>query len=126
MQRARSGHAEVEPAALVVIGIDENLKPIGVGALIAPRQASDNRIRVRVVESSADVQRRVVIRDVDDRAFARRGPFHRIALGKSGNPLGRLPERLTQQAIDGHGLAAVQANGANLRRRDGWCRRRRW
>jgi hypothetical protein len=96
---------EVEAAALVVIGVDVDLEAVGAGTLIAARQTRDDRVRMRVVEPGADVERRVVVRDVDDGALGRHRPLVGIPLRKPGEPLGSLPERFAQQTVDRDGLA---------------------
>ncbi len=100
VQRPGGADAEVETAALVVIRIDEDLEAVGIRALIAPGEPGDDGIGMRVVQPRADVERGVVVGDVDDGALRRDGALGRIALHEARDALRGLPERLPQLAID--------------------------
>ena len=79
---------------------------------------------MRVVQPRPDIQRRVIVRDVNDGALAGRGTLGGVALRESRYAVGSLPQGLAEDAVDGDGLAAAQANRAHQLRR-GQRRRRR-
>ena len=69
---------------------------------------------MRIVEPRADVERRVVVGDVDDRAFTRHGSLNGIALGEAGDAFRSSPQRFIEAAIDIDRLAAAEPYGTQL------------
>ena len=103
-----------------MIGVDVDLEAVGVCALIATGQTRHDRIGMRVVQPCADVQRRVVVRDVDDGTLRWHRPLRRVTLGKARDPFRCPPERFIERAVDADGLAAGEPNRAQLLRRGRW------
>ena len=89
IQRPGSTHAEIETAALVVIRIDVDLETIGIRALIAPGQPGDDGIGVCVIQARADIQRGIVVGEVDHGTLSGDGAFGGIALYKTRDALRR-------------------------------------
>ena len=89
-----------------MIGVDENLESVGAGPLVTASEPRDDRIGMRVVELRADIERSVIIGDVDDGTLTRHGTLIGVTLRKTCDPLSGPPQRLVEHAINGDRLPA--------------------
>ncbi len=103
-EHARRVDGEVVAAAPVVERIEEQDEAVAGHALVAPAQARDDRVGVRVPHPRPDVERVVVVGDAHFGALGRRLAFVLIGLEPAGHGWRLLPDRLVELAVHVHRL----------------------
>ncbi len=92
---------------MVVVGVDQNVDPVGEGLLISPCELTCDAVGLRVECPEGDEERLRPVEDSDLRRLRRGVTLARLELNEVGRDRGALPGRLVDATID-LGLRADQ------------------
>ncbi len=86
---------------MVVMRIQVDCEPIGIRVfVIAAREAPLDLLRIAVVQTGADIQRFVIVPEMNLALLGRRAAFIRVVLSESGGCRGLFPRRFLQSPIE--------------------------
>src|SRR5712671_4047073 len=85
---------------MIVIGIDDNRKAVGLQNAVAARHLLGDQVGAGVVAADADIQGIIVVEYADLGAFGRRGPLFRVRLKKTLDRDGEPPAGIAEVSVD--------------------------
>ncbi len=100
---AGRGHAKLDAGQMVVVGVEEDREPVGIGDDVAAGQPADDARRIAVVQPGGDIDRVVVIGQPQFRLLARRLSLVRQPLDEAGDHARLLPGEVVEPAVDADG-----------------------
>ena len=112
----------------VVVGVDHDAEPVGLGAAVPPRELADDLLRMGVITDDADVQRAVVVQEPHGRDLRGERSFFGVELGEIQYGGGLLPLGVVHPPVDDGGIIDAHRSDdfrrirAERRDRDHTCR----
>ena len=82
---AGRGHPKLDAGQMVVMGVEEDREPVGIGDDVAAGQPPDDARRLAVVQAGGDIDRVVVVGEPQFGLLARRLPLVRQPLDEAGD-----------------------------------------
>ena len=117
--------AELERGPAVVVRVDEHRDPIRRRRIIAPREQSDDLVRLRIVSPHRDIERRAIEEHPHLGGVRRFGAFGRLALTKICDGDDVAPALFGQLAVNLDGFGCHRERHRINGRHTGAARRRR-